>query len=367
MPIVSGTGSASGSATVTGIGGLILGTRGRSQSTANVQGIADLDASTGIGEADGSATVAGVGAAVRTLIASSAFTYESVAVTPFVASIRRNPDPRINNALGTTFPTATFRVGNEPDLGQYVQIDFGDGFGVLAEGVVLNKTEVFEGRPTHTAWDIEVVGDMWVLNSHCPFGCFTNVSATTVVQSLVANFAPGFTAVNVEAALPAVTVSFDGTKGFVDCLNEIAQQLTGGQGYFYVELRDLHFFQSELTNQPDELNNTTNHKLLFDPQITYKTDDSQIRNRASVLGASTTVAADVAANDTIIEIASSARFTEPGLVSTGCQRFSYTGTLVSSVSPQRPDGVTTHDIAQAIDPVTGQVLSGKIHLAVKYS
>ncbi len=385
MPIVSADLTATGTATVSWgefMGGLL-----RSASQAVVSWTRNLADSTGVLNATGSGTMSASGSTVSTAIAVGGYTYESVTPTTFsvVSVLRRQPEPKISNTLGASMSNATFRVygPTAPVGGQDVQLDFSDGYGVLVAGTVQTVSEVLEPFAART-WDITLIQYAWLLASRCPYGCWTGVSATTVVQALIAGFAPGFTSVNVQAALPAVTVTFNGTKTLVDCLNEIAQQVAGlvGACFFYVDVtKDVHFFETDATNLPEQLNNTTNTTLLQDPQPEYEIDDSQIRNRASILGVSTTVMADAPAGASEIEIDNGSYFTSSGMVSTGCQRIATNGSYSVSVSPARPTapsttgtnggsggGSLTFSASQANDatPPYAQP-AGKIHVPVKYA
>jgi hypothetical protein len=183
----------------------------------------------------------------------------------------------IHNVINDAPDTCAFEVsGTPPASGQQVRVTLNSNDPrLLFNGTIQTADQTYEGKPTHLVYACLATDDTARLNYRRPFGIWTNVSATTVAQELIASFAPGFTATHVEAGLPAITVVFDGSEGFSSALRQIAK-LIGG--YFYVEDLDLHLFLTEATDAPLDLD-TTPGRFLNDPPITASSDDSQLRTR----------------------------------------------------------------------------------------
>lgn len=179
---------------------------------------------------------------------------------------------------------------------------------LLFSGTIQTDDQTYEGRPTQLCYPCRAIDDTARLNTRLPFGLWTNVSATTVAQELIAEFAPGFTSTHVEAGLPVVTVAFDGTEGFTGALRQIAK-LIGG--YFYVEDRDLHLFLTEATDAPDDLDSTPS-RFLDDPPIQASSDDSQLRTRLYGRGHAAETLIAVAIGETIVPVSDVVMFNTAG-------------------------------------------------------
>ena len=214
-----------------------------------------------------------------------------------------------------------------PSIGQDITIGLG---GLLTPYLIFGGTvhaveQLYDGYAPDTLrpyWKLDCTDYTALLNARRPFGEFTNVSATTVAQTLVASFAPGFTTNNVQASLPNVSVIFDGSQDFSSCLSTLAQQIGG---YSYVDYgKDVHLFLEELSIPPDDIDDL--HPPLNDPPITYTTDTSQQRTRVYVTGHGEQTLSAVNAADTVIPIANTVMFNQlGGQAITGGQRLTYTG------------------------------------------
>jgi hypothetical protein len=73
----------------------------------------------------------------------------------------------------------------------------------------------------------EAIDDTARLNKRRPFGTWTSISATTIAQAITATYAPGFSAAGIAAALPLVTITFDGSTSFMGCLAQLATLIGG--------------------------------------------------------------------------------------------------------------------------------------------
>jgi hypothetical protein len=120
----------------------------------------------------------------------------------------------------------------------------------LFNGILQTVDVSYEGKPTQVVWRCSAIDDIARLNRRRPFGTWTDVSATTIAQELFALFAPGFTVVHVEAGLPLVSITFDGTE---DLSTALARLAAAFGGYYYVADLDLHLFTAEVTDAPDAI------------------------------------------------------------------------------------------------------------------
>jgi hypothetical protein len=193
---------------------------------------------------------------------------------------------------------------------------------LLFNGTIQTVTLSYEGKPSQLAYAVTAIDDTPRANARLPYGAWTNISATTVAQELVATFAPGFTATHVEAGLPLVTMNLDSSEGFNGALRQLAK-LIGG--YFYWEDFDLHLFQTEATDAPATITGAPG-QLLDTPPIRLLQEMSQIRTRVYGKGHGNTLLTDVAAGETILPLDAVAMFSSTGgAAMVGTQRLTYTG------------------------------------------
>jgi hypothetical protein len=188
----------------------------------------------------------------------------------------------------------------------------------------LQTTDVtYEGRPEQIVYPCTAIDDTGRANARLPFGSWTNVSATTVAQELVAQFVAGFSAAYVQAGLPAITINLDGSEGMEGALTQI-DKLIGG--YHYWEDAALHLFtDDDGGDTPDDLDRTPN-RFLDAPPITMSVDYSQVRTRNYGMGHGEATMTDVAALETILPIADVTMFNvSGGLAICLTQRLAYTG------------------------------------------
>jgi hypothetical protein len=253
----------------------------------------------------------------------------TVLIAGALAKVRKG-SVTIRDILNDAPNTCSLIVNKEtpPIQGQRIRITVNSDTPVLLfEGALETVAESYEGgRSVNLAYSCTAQDDTPRANRRIPLGYWSLVSATTVAQELVANFAPGFTTTNVQAGLPAITVHFEGSEaGMNGCLRQIAK-LIGG--YFYWESRDLHLFTAETTNLPDDIDTTPN-RFLNDPAITIRYDDSQIRTRVFGKGHQESSLADIAVGVTVIPLGDVSMYNPAGgKVISESQILTYTGTAV---------------------------------------
>ncbi|MEO8680391.1 MAG: hypothetical protein ABI665_15170 [Vicinamibacterales bacterium] len=229
----------------------------------------------------------------------------------------------VNDAPNTC--AITLDGASVPQSEQRLRITLNDGAVVLFDGAVETATESYEGRPGQRVFPCAAQDDTPRANRRLPRGYWENVSATTVAQDLVA-FAPGFTAVHVQAGLPAVTVLIDGSEGGLNGALRVLAKLIGG--YFYWSSRDLHLFTDETTELPDPIDSTPG-RFLNDPPITVTRDDTQIRTRVVGKGHAENTLSEVAIGATLIPLVDTSFFNPAGgQARTAEQILDYTGVQV---------------------------------------
>lgn len=321
--------------------------------------------------AEGSSSVAFVGS--RRLVArcTNAYTYAPPPTPAWAGSLRRSPMINVKSLLDDAPNVGSFTDTLEVQLGSDVQMDV-EGTGRLLGGVVQSFDLHQDGDAKQSwVWDARVIDYMWMLNARRPFGCWTEISATTVINELMSEFAPaGYTVNGVVAGLAAVTVSFDGSLTFSECLAEIAAQL-GGAHFFVDEDQDLHFFFEEVTDNPQDVDDD-NMLLQLDQPITMSQDMSQIRNRIFVKGAGAQLLADASAGATELQVDAGVEIFDEngGEAIIGCNRIRYTTVRRTLIYPPPTESPAIPGAApSAIDSLglKGYTENGPIKTNVRYS
>lgn len=151
---------------------------------------------------------------------------------------------QINYTLGQP-GSATFCIdgqSNKPQVGEKILLeDALDSNRILFAGTITNVQQDYEEQGQQLVWTCTAIDFTFLLNKYRPFGRFTLISASEVVQTLVAQYAPLFTTAHVQSNLAPVSMYFDGTQDLATCLTQIAQQIGGG--HWYVDdTMDVHFF-----------------------------------------------------------------------------------------------------------------------------
>lgn len=233
----------------------------------------------------------------------------------------------IRDVINETPSTASFTArGTSPTVAQSVRVTINsDTPRLLFNGAIQKVTTSYGAGKPATAnylYPCSATDDLERLKRRRPFGTWTNISATTIVQELVASFAPGFTTTHVQASLPLVSMNLDGSEGFDGALKQLAN-LIGG--YYYIDDLDIHLFQDESTDLPDAITSTAGPQT--SPAVTVDTDLSQIRTRVYGKGHGETVPTDVGIGETILPVANAESWFNPagGSAIAETQRVTYTG------------------------------------------
>jgi len=230
----------------------------------------------------------------------------------------------IRDVINETPSTCSFVADTTaPSVAQSLRITINsDTPRLLFNGAIQTvDTSYVTDKNSNRVYPCTAIDDLEKLKRRRPFGTFTSISATTVVQQLAASFAPGFTTTNVQASLPTVSIKLDGSEGWDGALKQIAG-LIGG--YYYIEDGDIHLFTAESTDLPDAVD--ASHPPDVAPAVAITTDLTQLRTRVYGKGYGTTIPTDVGIGDTILPVQSADQFTlAGGRAIAETQRLTYTG------------------------------------------
>ncbi len=220
--------------------------------------------------------------------------------------------------------TCTFSMdGTAPANGSLMAILRGSF--VLFAGTITSVTTATDGDVlTNVRYDVSAIDLTYLLRRRRPFKSYIAQPANLIAADLITNFAPAFTATNVQAALASVSIRFDGSLDLPGCLSALAN-LIGG--FWYVDSgADLHFFLTESSSAPDTIDNA-NVSAFNDGSLRSTSDISQSVTRVYVKGAGSTTSAAVANGATSIPVNDASQFDPAGgTVLAGVNVVTYTGT-----------------------------------------
>jgi len=345
-------------------------------SWSSVDNLGELNAWAVSGTDDATWFASGVPSAVNfygerafTARCEGAYTFDPLGGPAWDGTLRREPEILVQTQANDSPTSSTFTDEEEPALGQNVQLDMNDGHGIILGGTVQSYVTRYEGMTDQLAFDTTIADYLWLLNKRRPFGCFTNVPADEVAQTLRVGFAPpDFSGAGIVPGLPAITVEFDGSLDYTGCMSVICSRLGGAK--FKVD-RDkvIYLFYDDPAPGPDPIDDD-NELLLRDQPLTITRDASQLRNRVFVKGASSKLMADSAIGASEIEIDGFDIWSPVGGEAIiGCDRFTYAGVMQTLVYPppdaslQVPRSINSN---QLISP--GNLIEvGPIRTTVRYS
>jgi hypothetical protein len=250
-----------------------------------------------------------------TLPASSVITEVNGAV---VSSIVRWGSIQIHDVLGPQPNTASLVFDtNAPTGGELIKIGLGllDANKLIFGGEVQGYDQTYAGTAAiNTFYPVTLVDHTFRLNKRRPYGSFVNVSASIIARSLIATYATGFTANHVQDGLPNVTINFDGSQPFLDCLKTLADAISDTTRTAKLKLdynRDLHLFFTETTTSPNPVD-LTHPPLQIPSPLKFSIDHSQIRTLINGKGHGERLLADVGSGETILPIADASMFNPAG-------------------------------------------------------
>lgn len=167
-------------------------------------------------------------------------------------TLRCEPGIQIHDVLNDAPNTANFTVESpEVVAGRPVVLVDPASERLLFAGTIERHDQTYAGRPSNVFWPSTAIDQTWRLTKYRPFGSWVTVSASDVVEDLIAQFAPGITTNHVQQTLAPVSIVCDGSQTLPDILTMIATRIGGGHWFVdYGDPRtepatppDLHFFR----------------------------------------------------------------------------------------------------------------------------
>jgi hypothetical protein len=244
----------------------------------------------------------------------------------YTTSIEKTLDEEPDVATFRTFGFTT------PVPGKEVIISFGAVANRLFAGQVLRTTQLSVPKNAETVSEVTCVDYARLANRLLVKKAYAEQSSTDIVTDIVSNFTSGFTVTNVKTGGPTITggITFAGVP-VMDALTQISRRTaaSGTRWTVYIDAnKDVHFFDTELKQDPSELTATN---IAF-TDLDYHVDGSQICTRAIVVGVGSKTTAAVSAGSSTIPVEECAHFAASGTnyVTHGGQDIKYTGRSASS-------------------------------------
>ncbi len=254
---------------------------------------------------------------------------------------------------------------NPPTAGQVLRITCGvDSPVLLFAGTIQTAALTYRGEKDNTLWPCTAIDHTARLNRRRPFGTYVDTSATTIALAIAAAYAPAFGVSHVQAALPAVSIVFDGASDFIGCLTTLAAAIGG---YCKIDDLEIYLFLTDTDNPPDDLDETAG-RLLNDPPIEVSTDVSQLRTRVYGKGHGEALLGDVNAGETKLPIGDASLFNPSGgqaiagVTADGAQaqRIAYTGVVLGGAGSLVGPGAAP-SVAPTLAGAAGAGLSAGVY------
>ena len=196
--------------------------------------------------------------------------------------------------------------GDPPAVGQAIRLTLGAQARPLFTGTLQTVDQRYDLLPHQRAWDVTAIDDTARANAKRPFGTWTEISASTIAQTITAQFTT-LSPAGIATGLPAVSMTFDGSDTLIASLVRLANAIGG---YAKVEDGVVYLFLEDTTEAPDPLDSA--HPPLDQPHITINTDASQLRTRVYGKGYGETVRSDVLPGETLLPIQDGVQFPVSG-------------------------------------------------------
>lgn len=133
----------------------------------------------------------------------------------------------IEDVLNEQPNTCNFKMrGTTPSVGQSIQIGLGsiDPDNLIFGGVITQVTKGYDAITTGTlniSWQVACTDFTFLLNRRRPTGQFVLIAADVVIRTLFTSFSSGFDTAQIPTGLPLITISFDGSQSFAQCMTNI--------------------------------------------------------------------------------------------------------------------------------------------------
>jgi len=230
----------------------------------------------------------------------------------------------ISEVQGQTPNTCSFTAkGWTPTVGLPIVITLGsiNNLDRLYAGQILSTDQTYVGTPGNAAYHANCIDWTWGLNKQHVTTRYTNTSATTIAQALIASYAPGYTSVNVQAGLATVDQITFTNQDLSACLTQLAKRI--GADWHVDYHQDLHFFTADASETNPTILNAA-HPTLDSLGVTR--DGGAWVNRVYFDGGGANAQGPVAVGETILPVETAVWYEATGgVVRCGPQSLTYTG------------------------------------------
>lgn len=214
------------------------------------------------------------------------YTYDPPLVVTSIGPIRRDGNAisisdEINDSPNTCSLTVGGRDGQPidppPQAGQNVQVFL---YGALIFGGTIQSAQVVHEEGSDWKYHCSLTDYIWELNRRRPFATFTGVEAGSIIATLILDYATSFNTTHVQAGMPTLTITFDGTQDLASCISAVMEKV---EGWWYPDYeRSIHAqITPSIVDPPDAVDDDST-SLLRGQDITITTDISQVRTRVWV-------------------------------------------------------------------------------------
>lgn len=217
----------------------------------------------------------------------------------------------ILNDVPNTFRFTLIGTAYIPHEGNVITVTR-DGTVEFAGNIVQVEESYFELRE-NLRYTVTCQDRMWSFNKKRVTARWANVSASTIATDIVTASGSSFTTTNIVGALATQTEFICVLERPADALKRLAAAIGGN---YYIDYGnpltstppDVHFFLTETTSPPDELNDTAT----FSPNLRLAGDIGQIRTRVRGIGGGTTLSDDIAISTAILPVGDGSFFESGG-------------------------------------------------------
>jgi hypothetical protein len=251
----------------------------------------------------------------------------------------------IHDALNEVPNTAMFTVrGVKPPEGAEMIFTWQsvNNSSRLFAGHISRVTQVYVGdaplRAPNYQWQCEATDYSWRLNAQMVVARYRNLSATAIVQDLVAKWAPAGYTTAVQANLPVIDEVSITNVVLMDAIKQVAERVGGySECDYFKTIRVWIDRPDDLVSPPRAL--TPTHSSLAHVQAAR--DLTQIVTRALVEGGGVNALTDVAPGATTLPLDDESWYDPAGgTVVSGPQRITYTGVVAGGPGTLVGPGVT---------------------------
>ncbi len=153
-----------------------------------------------------------------------------------------------------------------------------DDAATVFKGVIISVEKSTEGHSINY-YRVECVDNMHFLGRVLVAESYTNTTINTIIDDIVANYAPTFTTSNVDADIPVESILFNRIS-VTDALAKLARMSNYS---FYVDYaNDIHFFAKNTEPAPFNITDTSANYIY--ESLSIRDDVSQLRNRVFIQG-----------------------------------------------------------------------------------